>query len=165
MMNGFFLIKELEKENQLMKKSEFKTSLAKELLKIIANVFSSTRSINYQMQIKSNNIYFTFHRYGEDFHIYIFKNGNVQFKFKEFCHEDFICDYYQFEEDENHEEFIKTFKKDCKMLLKEFVNVPGFWHVLLDYLSYDSSFLNMKMKRNDDQWIDNFKKITKDCGL
>lgn len=148
-----------------MKKSEFKTIIAKELLKVMASVFSSTRAMDYRMQIKSNNIYFTFHRYGEDFHIYIYKDGNIQFKFKEFCHEDFICDYYQFNEEDNFELLIKSFKKDSKVLLKEFVDVPGFWHVLLDCLSLNPSFLDMKMKRNDDQWINNLKKIRKECGL
>ena len=56
-----------------MKKSEFKVVLAKELIKIISNTFSPTHGMDFQIKIKSNNIYFTFHRYGEDFHIYIFK--------------------------------------------------------------------------------------------
>lgn len=148
-----------------MKKSEFKVVLAKELIKIISNTFSPTHGMDFQIKIKSNNIYFTFHRYGEDFHIYIFKNGNVQFKFKEFCHGDYICDYYQFEENDDFEKLIKVFKKDCKTLVKAFVNTPGFWHVLLDCFSLDPSILDMKMKRNDYKWLENFQLVKKECGL
>lgn len=47
------------------------------------------------------------------------------------------------------------------MLLKDFIDYPIGWHVIMDYLGHDDNFLDMKLLRNDDQWIKNYKNIRK----
>ena len=49
--------------------------------------------------------------------------------------------------------------RKIETLVKAFVNTPGFWHVLLDCFSLDPSILDMKMKRNDDKWLENFQSL------
>lgn len=144
-----------------MERKELKRKIVNEVLKCIQKQVVFNRSINYKMEVKAQNIYFWIHRYQTDFKVNIYADGNIQLKFNEVCHKEYTCDYYQFNEEDNLELLVRNFKKDMNILLKDFIEYPMSWHVIMDYLNQDDQFLDMKLLRNDDQWIKNYKSIRK----
>ncbi|WP_195643734.1 hypothetical protein [Thomasclavelia ramosa] len=144
-----------------MERKELKRKIVNEVLKCIQKQVVFNRSINYKMEVKAQNIYFWIHRYQTDFKVNIYADGNIQLKFNEVCHKEYTCDYYQFKEEDNLELLVRNFKKDMNILLKDFIEYPMSWHVIMDYLNQDDQFLDMKLLRNDDQWIKNYKSIRK----
>lgn len=144
-----------------MERKELKRKMVNEVLKCIQKQVVFNRSISYKMEVKAQSIYFWIHRYQCDFKINIYADGNIQLKFNEACHKEFTCDYYKFNEEDNLDLLVSHFKKDMNMLLKDFIEYPMGWHVIMDYLSHDDDFLDMKLLRNDDQCIKNYKSISK----
>lgn len=72
-----------------------------------------------------------------------------------------MCDYYQFNLEDNLDELVENIRKDIHHLLKDFIEYPMSWHVLLDYLNSNEDFINMKLLKDNDEWIKNYKSIGK----
>lgn len=72
-----------------------------------------------------------------------------------------MCDYYQFNLEDNLDELVENIRKDIHHLLKDFIEYTMSWHVLLDYLNSNENFIDMKLLRENDEWIKNYKSIGK----
>ena len=144
-----------------MEKKDLKKKMVNEVFKCIQKDIIFKYHISYKVEVNSQSIYFTIHRYQQDFRINIYANGNIQLKFKEVSHKEFVCDYYQFNSEDNLDELVKNLRKDIHLLLKDFIEYPMSWHVLLDYLNGNEDFIDMKLLRDNDEWIKNYKSIRK----
>ena len=76
------------------------------------------------------------HRYGRDVMFYIAREGNVSIELKEFAHDDYALQIFNYDEDlEQQEEFLRSLKKLVNEVLNAFLDKDGDdFHTYMDYV-------------------------------
>lgn len=105
---------------------------------VLEAIFEASAGIRNAPEVravmKNGSRYIRFHRYGNDFNVQIYRSGDVDIEFKEFCHDDRLYRLFEYTEDKALQDtFLEQFRKDMLMVVTEFL-IHADWHIVLDYL-------------------------------
>lgn len=140
-----------------MKKKDFKEAVADVVIEAIYNHRNIARSTETKITTRANALYVRFHRYGDDLYTYIYPDGNIELKFKEFINGEHICKYYIFDESDKHEDLLEVIKKDFDMLIGDFYYGMSY-HELVVW------GIEISLKRDKENWETEYKEIKKATG-
>ena len=91
-----------------------------------------TKKCAVRMNANGRNRYFNFERYGEHLRIAIYRTGDVDFRFHEFCHTEVEIRAVHYEDvPRNPEASLEQLKADIDMVIDSFLNY--YWHGFMDY--------------------------------
>ena len=129
---------EQKKLEQVAKAEFINTSLGCVLEAIRESSGKTSSSTQIRIDLQRRNRYIRFHRYGEDFNIQIYRSGDVDIEFKEFCHEPRKYRIFAYDPDkEVQTSFLEQFRQDMRMVIVEFLERAD-WHTILDFMPMDS---------------------------
>lgn len=135
-----------------MNKRTFKSHVVEIIVDAIKEYCNVNRHIDTSLTSKNNGFYFKFHRYGEDLQILIYPDGNLGIKVREFTHDDQMSNYYTFCEEDDHETFLPTIRKDLTLLIQDFYNGLNY-HALADH------HIDFTLLRGLPDWMDTYQQV------
>lgn len=127
---------------------------------ILEEVMEQTRgclkTVDIKTKFKMYSRKIQLHRYGRDVMFYIAREGNVTIELKEFAHEDYVTQIFEYDEDlEQQENFISNLKKLTNEVLITFMDKEGKdFHAYMDYVVN----LNIPLFDAYEEMMSNFKK-------
>lgn len=126
------------------KKSETQTRLdfiAKTYATVLSCVAEQTADVRTKVEFRvthyNYNRYLHFHVYGRDMAILIYRDGKVALELKEFAHNDYTEQLFDYaEEAENQETFFERLREMCSWLIRLFMDKSFYdFHTYMDYVS------------------------------
>ena len=126
---------EQQKQKTQARRDFIDEATAKILQSIGEHLVFETSKCAIRMNVSGKNRYFNFERYGEHLRIAVYKSGDIDFRFTEFCHDtvDVRATHYE-NVTENHDAALEELKKDADMVIDSFLN--GYWHGFMDYVCH-----------------------------
>ena len=127
---------------------------------IIKGVPKMTRdkadSLDIRIIHKTHNRYISFLRYGQALKFKIYRDGNVGITLKEFCHDDYETQLFEYIPDKQlQEDFIKRLSKTMSWMLSIFLNREDLdFHSYMDFISNSNDIYEAYDKMQDEikQW-------------
>lgn len=96
------------------------------------HLIDRTKKCAVRMNANGRNRYFNFERYGEHLRIAIYRTGDIDFRFHEFCHTEVEIRAVHYENvPENPEAALSQLQTDIEMVVDCFLNY--YWHAFMDY--------------------------------
>jgi len=94
------------------------------------------KTVDIKTKFKMYSRKIQLHRYGRDVMFYIAREGHVTIELKEFAHDDYVVQIFEYSEDEQQQEvFLSSLKKLTHEVLITFLDKAGNdFHAYMDYV-------------------------------
>jgi len=106
------------------------------LEEVMRQTIGCLKTVDVKTKFKMYSRKIQLHRYGRDIMFYIAREGHVTIELKEFVHDDYVVQIFEYSEDEQQQEaFLSSLKKLTHEVLITFLDKAGNdFHAYMDYV-------------------------------